>query len=278
MSQAMARETALVTGATSGIGLELSRQLAQSGHDLVLVARDGSALGRTAEELRAAGVAVEFVVADLSSPGAPAQVFDAVAARGISIDVLVNNAGCGLAGGFATLDLAAQLAMVQVNATALVHLTGLFLPVMLARRHGHVLNLASIAAFQPLPGQATYAATKAFVLSFSSALNLELAGSGVGVTALCPGPTATRFAERAGAAPLFRGARAMSADEVARAGLRALHRGAPLAVPGLRAKLLVAGTRLLPRALVGSMVRRQAARAGRDAKAVGAPPPARRGR
>ena len=259
MSQTTARGTALVTGATSGIGLELSRLLARAGHGLVLVARDADALRRTAEELRAAGVAVATVEADLSSAGATARVLDAVAAYGIEVDVLVNNAGHGMAGRFEALDLADQLAMIQLNAAALVHLTGLFLPAMLTRRRGHVLNVASIAAFQPLPGQAVYAATKAFVLAFSSALALELAGSGVGVTTLCPGPTATGFARRAGGAPLFRGARAMSAAAVARAGCRAMERGSLLAIPGLRARALVAGTRLLPRALVAWLVRRQTA-------------------
>ena len=190
--------TALVTGASSGIGLELATLLAKNRHGVVLVARgkdrlDGIARGLTEEF----GVAATVLPADLADPAAPLDVFLTLAERKVAIDVLVNDAGFGVYGFFADTPLEKELAMIQVNVTALTHLTKLFLPGMLERRRGRILNVASTAAFQPGPLMAVYYATKAYVLSFSEALGNETAGSGVTVTALCPGPTLTHFQRRA---------------------------------------------------------------------------------
>ena len=179
--------TALVTGASSGIGLELATLLAKDRHDLVLVARgrerlDGVARGLTEEF----GVAATVLPADLTDPSAPIDIALALAERKLAIDILVNNAGFGVYGFFAQTPLEKELAMIQVNITALTHLTKLLLPGMLERRRGRILNVASTAAFQPGPLMAVYYATKAYVLSFSEALANETAGTGVTVTALCP--------------------------------------------------------------------------------------------
>jgi len=191
--------TALITGATSGIGLELASLAAQDRHDLVLVARQRERLesvGRgLAEEY---GVRVSVLPKDLSDPSTPPQIGRDLAARGIAVDVLVNNAGFGVYGLFAETEIDRELEMIQVNVVALTHLTKLILAGMLARRLGRILNVASTAAFQPGPLMAVYYATKAYVLSFSEALANETAGTGVTVTTLCPGPTPTGFAERAG--------------------------------------------------------------------------------
>src|SRR5687767_6476364 len=192
------RPLALVTGASAGIGTELARLLAVD-HDLILTAR-------RAEPLHALAAAVEqshattchVFPADLADPAAPRQLFDAITAAGLTVDVLVNNAGFGDLGPFAKADTAKILRMIQVNVTALTELTALFLPGMLSRNRGRVLNVGSIAGFQPGPLMAVYYATKAYVNSFSEALSSELQGTGVTVTALCPGPVATEFAGVAG--------------------------------------------------------------------------------
>lgn len=239
------RPLALVTGASSGLGAEFALQLAHQGFDLLLTGRDPARLAATAARAAAAGAAVETLEHDL---GAPAGVAAVLAwAGGRPVEVLVNNAGFGLAGNVAEADPELQAAMIHCNATALVRLTRAFLPGMLARGRGRILNLGSIVSFQACPHMAVYGATKAFVLSFSEALAEELAGTGVSVTALCPGPTETRFAARAelAGAPLFR--LAMAAPEVARSGLRALAGGRRVRVPGLVFRILAASGRLLPR-------------------------------
>src|SRR5580765_8141121 len=193
------RVLAVVTGASSGIGLALSRLLARDGHDLVIVAQHAERLAEVARELTAqCGVRVVEIAADLSEWAAPLEITGELKRHGLTPDVLVNNAGFGLRGMFAELDLGEQLRMVHVNVSALTHLTGLLLPDMIARGRGRVLNVASTAAFQPGPLMAVYYATKAYVLSFSQALAEELRNSGVTVTALCPGATATDFADTAG--------------------------------------------------------------------------------
>src|SRR6185436_6905763 len=190
------RDLALVTGASSGIGADLARELAQGGHDLVLVARGEDKLKALAAELeKAHSIRARVISADLAQPDAAVQLVKQLG--GTPIDVLINNAGYALYGRFAETDAADELRMIQVNIVALTQLAKLLLPGMLARKKGRILNVASTAAFQPGPLMAVYYATKAYVLSFSEALANELQGTGVGVTALCPGPTRTGFQKRA---------------------------------------------------------------------------------
>lgn len=254
----MTGETALITGASSGIGLELARLFAADGSKLVLVARSGEKLRELASELEAAhGVEVRVIVKDLSIPDAPTQIFDELQAAGSQVDVLVNNAGFGILGTTAELDLEEQLNMLQVNVMALTHLTRLFLPGMLERRNGAVLNLGSTAAFQAGPFMAVYYASKAFVLSFSQALAEEVGSSGVSVSCLCPGPTKTGFGGTAGTEDLlmFRMG-AMDVVRVAKAGYRGLRRSKPIVVPGLMNKIGVFANRLFPRRVVCRVVKR----------------------
>ena len=241
--------TTLVTGASAGIGAELARLFAARGAEVILVARRAERLAALAAEL---GPRARVIVADLADPAAPARLF----AETGGIDVLVNNAGFGAAGRVAEIACERQLDMIQVNVAALTALTRLYLPAMLARRGGRVLNVASTAAFQPGPGLAVYCATKAYVLSFSEALHAELAGTGVTVTCLCPGATATEFAEVAdfNSPGLFRGA--MSAAEVARQGYAATLQGKRLIVTGAENKARAFGVRFAPRGLVLSVARR----------------------
>ncbi len=253
----MNKETVLITGASSGIGLELAKCFAADGCRLILVARKRHLLLELADKLRAEQkVQSEVMQVDLSAPGAAARIYEHLQTNGTRLDVLVNNAGFGANGDFADVPLQRQLDMLQVNVTALMHLTGLFLPGMLSRKSGGVLNVASTAAFQPGPGMAVYYATKAFVLSFSEALAEEVAGKGVVVTALCPGPTLTNFAEAANAqnSRLFKVA-AMSAEAVARAGHRAFRKGKVIELPGLRNKLLAFSVRLAPRVVARKVAR-----------------------
>ena len=251
-----ARPVALVTGASAGIGTELARLLAAD-HDLVLTARRGEHLQALAAELAARGAVCHVVPADLADPAAPRRLFDAVAAAGLTVDVLVNNAGFGDLGAFAQADLAKALSMIQVNVTALTELTGLFLPGMLARGRGRVLNVGSVAGFQAGPFMAAYYATKAYVNSFSEALHSELLGTGVTVTVLCPGPVATEFGAVAGFRPAggFSAGQAMGARAVAESGLRAMRAGRRMVVPGWRNRVMLFGERLVPRGAVIRAVR-----------------------
>ncbi|EJN58252.1 SDR family NAD(P)-dependent oxidoreductase [Halogranum rubrum] len=248
---------ALVTGASSGIGLELSRLLAADGYDLVLVARSEDTLRKLGEELQGDhGVNVTVVVKDLARPESPAEIQSALEERDIPVDVLVNNAGFGTSGPFAEADLDRELDEIQVNVTALTELTRRFLPRMVERGEGRILNVASTAAFQPGPYMAVYYATKAYVLSFSEAISEELRGTGVTVTALCPGATETNFDERAGVSdtPLFQGNVASAAD-VAEMGYRATMDGKAVAVYGKKAKLLTLLVRVTPRRIVRKVVK-----------------------
>jgi short-subunit dehydrogenase len=245
--------TALVTGASGGIGYELARLCARDGYDVVLVARDGAALARAAETLTAGrGGAARVVAADLARPDAPREVAEALAAQGVAVDVLVNNAGIGVYGPFAASDLAAQLDLLRLNVVALTELTRRFLPGMLARRSGRILNVASTAAFLPGPLMATYYASKAYVLSFSEALAEETRGGGVTVTALCPGPTRTNFHRTAAMrdSRMLRFRLAMDAAPVALAGYRGMQRGERIVVPGRANWLMAQAVRLAPRALL----------------------------
>jgi len=248
--RAMEHRTALVTGASSGIGFELARLLAEDGHDLVLVARDGAKLEGRAQELGAQQhVSVRWQATDLSVPGAAEALWDRLNVEKVAIDILVNNAGVGLHGPVFAQSPEALARMLQLNVVSLTTLTRLALPGMRERRWGRILNVASLAAHQPGgPGMAAYYASKAYVLSFSRALAREVRGSGVSVTALCPGPTETAFEERAGASGtlLYRGPR-MSASAVARAGHRGMTRGSSVVVPGVVAKILAFAGELPPR-------------------------------
>ncbi|HEX8905979.1 MAG TPA: SDR family oxidoreductase [Longimicrobiaceae bacterium] len=256
--------TAVITGASAGIGQELAKLFAADGYDLVLVARGREGLERVGNALAEKhGVSFQAVPADLTDAAAPEAIFRAVRDAGSEVTALVNNAGFGLHGAFAkaeegkpVTELRRELEMIQVNVAALTHLTKLFLPEMVARRRGRVLNVASTAAFQAGPFMAVYYATKAYVLSFSEAIALELKGSGVTITTLCPGPTRTHFGEGAEmeSSRLFHSPLVMEAPEVARVGYRAMQRGKRVAVSGLGNRILVLGSHLAPRGVSAKIV------------------------
>jgi hypothetical protein len=241
--------TALITGASAGLGEGFARTLAKDGYDLILTARRADRLDALAGELRAThGVAVHVFAADLADADAPAKLLADVHAAGLAIDLLVNNAGYGARGDFAALDAAEQLGIIDVNCRALVALAHGVLPQMIARRSGGILNVASTAAFQPGPWMAVYYASKAFVLSFSEALHEEVAGQGVRVSALCPGPTRTEFAGRAGMGDMAIFARmASDADGVVRDGLAAVKANTAVKVSGAMNMLMADAIRLTPR-------------------------------
>jgi len=252
------RPVALVTGASGGIGLELARLCAKGGHDLILVARSEGKLAEIAKYLSGMyQIGVETLAVDLASPDAVDRIAATLDSREFSIDVLVNNAGFGEWGLFGRADIERQVRMIQVNVVALTRLTRLVLPTMVRRRRGRILNVASTAGFVPGPLMAVYYATKAFVISFSDAIGNELKGTGITVTALCPGPTRTSFAERAGISEtnLFTGPNVMEAASVAEAGYRAMMRGRAVAIPGLANKLLIQSLRIAPRWLVVRLTR-----------------------
>ena len=251
------RGTALVTGASAGIGEELARLFAADGYDVVLVARSRERLEALARELETGhGVRATVIASDLSDPAAPGLLFRQVGEAGITVDFLVNNAGFGLYGAFVQLpgadavtSASREMEMIQLNVSALTHLTKLFLPGMVARGRGRVLNVASTAAFQPGPLMAVYYATKAYVLSFSEAVGVELRGTGVTVTTLCPGPTKTEFAgvAKMEGSRLFTMGGVMGAAEVARAGYQGMLAGRATVIPGARNRIMAGATRLVPR-------------------------------
>jgi short-subunit dehydrogenase len=248
-------ETVLITGASSGIGLELAKCFATDGCRLILLARNTEALEALAEELRRTNrIEALVLTADLSRPDTPARVFKELQGRGIAVDILINNAGFGAQGQFAGLPLQRQLEMLQVNITALLELTGLFLPGMIERRHGGILNVGSVAGFLPGPGMAVYYATKAFVLSFTEALAEELSGSGLTATALCPGPTTSNFSAVAHGQRVRRlKTGKMPAQAVASHGHRAFRRGKLVAIPGWGNRFLTFLIRIMPRGPVRKM-------------------------
>ncbi|HTM03756.1 MAG TPA: SDR family oxidoreductase [Vicinamibacterales bacterium] len=246
-------QAALVTGASSGIGRALAREFAAHGFDVVLVARREEALRDVSREIKGR---VHLVAMDLAGQGAGTALADEVQRRGIQVDVAVNNAGFGLQGEFSALPLDRQLEMIQLNVTTLTELTRRLLPGMLERRSGGILNVASTAAFQPGPLMAVYYATKAYVLSFTEAITEELAGRGVKISCLCPGPTHSEFAARADmqGTPLFRG-RVMDAETVARAGYEGWMAGEAVIVPGAANRRGTWLVRLAPRAMVRRIVK-----------------------
>ena len=243
------RPIALVTGASAGIGKELARLLAAD-HDLILTARRELELDALAAELPQAKS--HIIPLDLATAAGPKALFEAVAAKGLTVDVLINNAGFGDVGPFAEANLEKSLRMIQLNVTALTELTGLFLPGMIARRSGRILNVGSVAGFQPGPYMAVYYATKAYVNSFSEALWSELSGTGVSVTCLCPGATSTEFAQAAGMeqTKLFTVGSVADARSVAAAGVEAMKREKRLTVTGFRNRALIFAERFLPRGVV----------------------------
>lgn len=246
----MSERRALVTGASSGIGEAFARALARRGRPLLLVARRADRLARLAEELGGPGRA-DVIALDLSRPDAGATLEAEVARRGLALDLLVNNAGAGLTGRFWELPLERQLAMVDLNSRAVVELTRRFVPGMIERRDGGVINVVSTAAFQPIPFFAVYAASKAFVLSFTEALAGELKGTGVVVQALCPGLTESEFQAVAGTdRVVFNRTPAMKAEEVAERSLDALAKRRLRVIPGWRDRVMLRAQSLVPRAVV----------------------------
>jgi uncharacterized protein len=255
--------TCIVTGASSGIGTELAKQLAARGLGVTLVARREDRLKAIAEELAAStGVRAEVVAADLTDEAARSSILDTLADRGLTVDVLVNNAGLSTTGPVASSDAAAELRMIRTDVEAIVHLCSLVVPGMVERGRGAVLNVASTAAFQPLPGQAGYAGSKAFVLSYTRALAQELHGTGVTATTLCPGPVETEFAETAGfseeeASGSLPRIMWVSAADVAKAAVHGMDRGHPVVIPGLANRVGAAFAHLTPRRLLLPILARQ---------------------
>jgi short-subunit dehydrogenase len=252
-------QTALVTGASMGIGVDLAECLARDGYDLILAARSEAALQEVADRLaKQHDVRATPIVVDLGVPGGGEKLAAEIAARGLAVDVLVNNAGYGIAGAFDGSDRASQLGMVDLNDRALVELTHIYWPRMLANRRGGVLNVASTASFQPGPLMAIYSiyyASKAFVLSFSEALWKEAEGSGVRVSCLCPGPTTSHFRERAGTGKTRLSRQGvMSSAVVAQLGYRGWQQNRRVVVTGARNALLARLVPFLPRRVLLGIV------------------------
>jgi uncharacterized protein len=247
-----AQMVALVTGASSGIGLEFARILAEHGYDLVLVARRSASLDTIARDLRTKhGINIFLIPCDLADPASAKNIHAEVARRELYIDVLINNAGFNTYGPFVTVDINTELNMIQVNLTSLVSLTRLFLQDMVHRKSGRILNVASTASFGPAPNVSVYGATKAFVLSFSESLSEEVKGTGVTVSVLCPGSTHTEFGSKAGmlGTKIFSGKLA-SAREVAKTGFDAMMRGRMTTITGFANKFRVWSMRFAPRSAV----------------------------
>jgi short-subunit dehydrogenase len=251
--------TALITGASGGIGYELAKLFAKDHHDLVLVARSASRLTEVANELeRDFAISAKIIPLDLATAPAPQFVFDQLEREKIAIELLINNAGYGLRGEFADVSLEQNLGQIHLNITALTALTHLFLPAMIERRSGRILNVASTAGFQPGPLMAVYYATKAYVISFSEALADELKQTGVTVTCLCPGATDTGFQKRAATenSILFKKLKPMDAATVALDGYRAMMAGKTMAISGFRNWLVAESVRFAPRKLVTTISRK----------------------
>jgi Short-chain dehydrogenases of various substrate specificities len=251
-------KTALITGASGGIGLELARIHASKGDNLVLVARSGDKLAEIKAELETEYKAEVYnIVRDLSVKDAAREVFDEVRSKNIVIGYLINNAGFGDFGLFAGSDWEKQEKMISLNITALAHLTRLFLPGMIDRGEGKILNVASLASFLPGPTMSVYFASKAFVLSFSEAINNEVKDKGISVTALCPGSTESNFHAVAMNDPnLVEDRKMQSAKEVAEIGYRAMMKGKPVVIPGFKNSFLIFAARFFPREFITKMARK----------------------
>ncbi|HEY1629898.1 MAG TPA: SDR family oxidoreductase [Rhizomicrobium sp.] len=250
-------QTALVTGASMGIGVDLAECFAKDGYDLILTARSEAALREVAARLASTyKIKATAIALDLGAIGGGTKLAGEIATRGLSVDVLVNNAGYGVAGGFDGSAASEQLGMIDLNVRALVELTHIYWPHMIANKRGGVLNVASTAAFQPGPLMAVYYASKAFVLSFSEALWKEGEKNGVHVSCLCPGPTASNFRERAGTGNtrLSRVGTPMSSMSVARMGYRGFKDNRRVVITGARNKLLARLAPFMPRGMLLSMV------------------------
>ncbi len=251
-------KTALITGASSGIGLELAKLFARDKIDLVLVARSADKLDEIARELSAQyGVTASVFVSDLSQPNAAHELFCETQSRGLTINYLVNNAGFGILDKFLNVDLNRELEMIQLHVATTTTLTKLYAAEMATHDGGRILNVASTAAFQPGPWMVVYYATKAYMLSYSEAANEALKGSGVTVTCLCPGPTPTNFQVRAKNRKkgILRHVKT-SVEFVARRGYRAMHAGKPLVIPGILNQIGGFAVRLLPRRMVTYLSRK----------------------
>jgi short-subunit dehydrogenase len=249
------RKTALITGASVGIGHELAKLFARDGYNLILVSRDEARLKDVAAELESLHECrVAVMPKDLAVAGAPDEIFGRLQDSSVELDVLVNNAGVGASGAFHKIDTQRILDLIELNVTALVHLTRLVLPGMIERRNGRVLNVASTAAYQPGPYMAAYFASKAFVLSFSEAVATELKGTGVSVTTLCPGPTDTEFNKRAGVKQskvAGRAALVMDPESVAKIGYEAMIKRKRTVITGMKSRLgAFAMSRVLPKSFV----------------------------
>lgn len=244
----MPNETTLITGASSGIGLELAREFARNKHPLIIVAPDAAELRSVANRIQSDfGVLVTSIPADLTDPEAPDVLFDTIEDAGLSVQILVNNAGIGQRGKFWEIPLEKDLEMIRLNIEAVIRLTKLFLPPMLARGQGVILNTASVAGFEPGPLLAVYHATKAFVLSWSEALATELQDTAITVTALCPGPVDTDFFPKADMVDTvaFQKANVMSPQEVAKAAHAAAMKGDRVVIPGAMNKVMITSRRLI---------------------------------
>lgn len=244
------RPLALVTGASVGIGRAIALRLARAGYDLALLGRDIDRLSETQRACRALGAETQLIVADLALPRAARRAYDAL--DRYPVDVLVNNAGYTVHGEFLDTELEAEQAMVAVHIGATLELTKLVLPQMIARGQGRILNVGSVYSFAAIPHQAVYGATKSFLLSFSDSLGYELKGSGVTVTALCPGITRTEFRARAGVTT--KRLSGMSAEAVAEAAYRGMEAGSRLVVPGVLNKLFVFCARRLPSGVIPALM------------------------
>jgi short-subunit dehydrogenase len=253
VTPATPRAVTLITGASAGLGAEFARQCSARGDALILVARRRDRLEALAAEL---GGEVHVLAQDLSEPGAAGRLIDTIGRLGLPVETLINNAGFGLVGRFAELPRERQRQMIDLNIGTLTELAHLLLPAMIERRRGFILNVASTAAFQPGPNFAVYFATKAYVLSFTEALHQELKGSGVHVTALCPGPTATEFGGVAGFKSAAFNRLAAAPGPVVRAGLAGLARNKAIVVPGLLNKTTAQSARFIPRAAMRRIVAR----------------------
>src|SRR5579872_1022916 len=255
----MMNKTALITGASGGIGYELAKLFAKDRYNLVLVARSAGKLTQVADELqREFGISAKAVPLDLTVASAPQSLFNQLQREGIVVDILVNNAGYGVLGEFANISGEDTLGQIQLNITALTYLTKLFLGPTIERRSGKILNVASTAGFQPGPLMSVYYASKAYVISFSEALGNELHGTGVTVTCLCPGATDTGFQGRAGLGNtlLFKKLRPMDAATVAHDGYRGLMAGKAMVISGFRNWVLAESVRFSPRRLVTAISRK----------------------